>query len=184
LLDSRFPDIGRHWGWLLALGALFAVLGLIGLGMVLYVTIASMLVFGALLAVAGVANLAHVFTARGWRTKTADGLIGAFYLAVAALVFLDPIAASVSLTFILAALFLVLGLLRLASAVQTYPVPGWGWSLGIGLVDLLLAVLIFAGWPATGLWVIGMFVSIDLLITGIAQIALAISLRNSDRVAA
>jgi len=56
--------------------------------------------------------------------------------------------------------------------------PGWGWHVLNGLVALVLGVLVLAQWPASGLWVIGLFIGIDLVFYGGAWIALALSLRT------
>lgn len=55
--------------------------------------------------------------------------------------------------------------------------PGWGWVLASGVVDLLLGLLILGGWPGSGLWVLGLFISIDLPVVGMAYIVLVLQLR-------
>jgi uncharacterized membrane protein HdeD (DUF308 family) len=39
-------------------------------------------------------------------------------------------------------------------------------------------VFVIAGWPATGLWVIGLFIGINLIVHGLSWIALALGLRG------
>jgi uncharacterized membrane protein HdeD (DUF308 family) len=56
--------------------------------------------------------------------------------------------------------------------------PGWGWQVADGLITLALGLLVFAEWPASGLWVIGLFVGIDLIFYGSAWIALALGPRS------
>jgi uncharacterized membrane protein HdeD (DUF308 family) len=41
-----------------------------------------------------------------------------------------------------------------------------------------LGLLVLAQWPASGLWVIGLFIGIDLIFYGAAWIALALGLRG------
>src|SRR5262245_43912499 len=48
-----FGDLGRHWGWLLAVGVLSIVLGVLGLGMSMALTLVSVFYFGVLLIVIG-----------------------------------------------------------------------------------------------------------------------------------
>lgn len=55
--------------------------------------------------------------------------------------------------------------------------PGWGWQAADGIITFVLGLLVLAGWPASGLWVIGLFVGIDLIFYGCAWMALALSLR-------
>jgi uncharacterized membrane protein HdeD (DUF308 family) len=42
----------------------------------------------------------------------------------------------------------------------------------------LLGILVLAQWPVSGLWVIGLFVGIELVFYGVAWIALALDLRS------
>jgi uncharacterized membrane protein HdeD (DUF308 family) len=43
---------------------------------------------------------------------------------------------------------------------------------------MVLGLLILSAWPASGLWVIGLFIGIDLIFYGLAWIALALGLRS------
>jgi len=56
--------------------------------------------------------------------------------------------------------------------------PDWGWHALNGVITLLLGILILAQWPVSGLWVIGLFVGIELIFYGGAWIVLALSLRS------
>ena len=57
-------------------------------------------------------------------------------------------------------------------------IHNWGWHALSGLITLLLGILVLAQWPVSGLWVIGLFVGIELLFYGGAWIALALDLRS------
>ena len=46
-----------------------------------------------------------------------------------------------------------------------------------GAVTVILGILVLAQWPVSGLWVIGLSVSIELILYGAAWIALALDLR-------
>jgi uncharacterized membrane protein HdeD (DUF308 family) len=75
------------------------------------------------------------------------------------------------------AFFLVTGLFQIVAPVIS-SLPDWGWHVLNGIITLLLGFLVLAQWPVSGLWVIGMFVGIDLVFYGIAWIALALHLRT------
>jgi uncharacterized membrane protein HdeD (DUF308 family) len=47
-----------------------------------------------------------------------------------------------------------------------------------GVVDLILGLLILNAWPEASLWVIGLFVGIDLVFQGWSWIILALSVRT------
>ena len=46
---DAFGELGRNWLWLLVLGILSAILGVVGLGMTFFLTLASVLYFGVLM---------------------------------------------------------------------------------------------------------------------------------------
>jgi hypothetical protein len=78
----------------------------------------------------------------------------------------QPVLAVESLTLVLAAAFVVGGVFRIIVAlVERF--PSWGWVLANGVITVLLGIAIWRQWPASGLWVIGMFVGIDLVVNGV-----------------
>jgi uncharacterized membrane protein HdeD (DUF308 family) len=170
-------ELRRNWGLLLALGIGELLLGVIALGVVGVVTLASVLFFAWLLILSGVIHLVRAFRTRGWEGVSLHLLIGILQAAVGVLLLANPAAGAASLTLLLAALFIVSGLFRIGFAVMTR-IHGWGWQVLSGLVAFLLGMLISAGWPASSLWVIGTFIGIDLIFGGWAFIMLALAARR------
>ena len=172
-------ELHHRWGWLLALGILEIVLGLIGLGIVVELTLASVIVFGVFLVIAAGARVVQVFRAKGWKSAAIQIIIALLYLAAGAIMIYDPVGATLSLTLLLAAMFLAVGVTRLIIAFQNREVTGWGWLLMGGILSLILALLIFLGWPASAFWVIGTFISLDLLMSGWAFLFLALAIKKA-----
>jgi uncharacterized membrane protein HdeD (DUF308 family) len=77
----------------------------------------------------------------------------------------------------LAAAFLAGGLFRLIAAL-THHFPGRGWLALNGVVTLALGVLIWRQWPVSGPWIIGLFAGIDLIVSGVACVLLAMAVRQ------
>ena len=77
----------------------------------------------------------------------------------------------------LAVLFLVVGLFRIAVALIDQ-LPSWGWLLFNGIVTVLLGLAIWRQWPASGLWVVGMLVGIELIVNGVTWSVLAVGVRT------
>lgn len=168
----------RHWGWMLTLGILMVVLGVIGLLMAATFTVASVLVFGALLVVGGVAQVIEAFRAKGWKSTALHVFIALVYIAAGAIALYDPVAASLSLTLFIAAMLIVAGVLRAIMALQMRPLRGWVWVLAGGILSVLLAVAILVQWPLSGLLAIGLFVAIEFLINGWSCIVFALAARS------
>ena len=77
---------------------------------------------------------------------------------------------------LVAACLLVGGILRVVlSVIERF--DGWGWMLLNGVISVVLGVAICKQWPLSGLWVIGLFVGIDLLMSGTSWVMLALSVR-------
>ena len=96
---------------------------------------------------------------------------------VGALIVWRPVVTAEILTLLMCAFFLVAGLFQLITPFIV-SLPDWGWHALNGLITLVLGILVLAQWPLSGLWVIGLFVGIELIFYGIAWIALALRLRS------
>jgi uncharacterized membrane protein HdeD (DUF308 family) len=166
---------------MLALGILMVLLGMIGVVMATAFTLASVLVFGALLVVGGIAQAIEAFRATGWKSTALHVFIALVYIAAGALALYDPVAASLSLTLFIAAMLLVAGALRFVMAFQMRPVRGWGWVLAGAIMSLLLGIAIIVQWPVSGLLAIGLFVALELIIGGWSCIWFALAARSAAR---
>ena len=168
-----------NWGWLLGLGVLFIVLGTIGMGMLFALTMTSVLFFGMLLLIGGGAQLFEAFKCSGWKSVLWHVLMAVLYVVAGVTVIGDPAAASLFFTLILAGTIIGVGVVRLVIAFQHKGESGWIWALLSGVVSLVLGAMILAKWPVSGLWVIGLFVAIELLVNGWSYVMLALAARSA-----
>jgi uncharacterized membrane protein HdeD (DUF308 family) len=145
-LMAEVIGIRKSWGWFLALGIVQIIAGIVGLGFVSSATLASVVTLGVLLLIAGCAQTAAALLARHW-----DGfhliLLLAFLYGVAGFLTLEhPLSAAEGLPLMLAALFLLVGLFRIAVALVDH-LPSWGWLLFNGVITALLGIAIWRQWP-------------------------------------
>jgi len=179
---AALPEpMNRNWGWLLGLGILFVILGSVGLGMVVGLTLASMVFLGALLIIAGVSQLVDTVKCKHWKGAVGHALIAIFYIIAGGLVIYDPFLASAIITALLASLLIIIGISRFLMAMMLKGSPGWGWLLFAGVIAIALGIMILIHWPISGLWVIGLFIAIEILVDGWTYIFLALSMRNNLR---
>jgi len=171
-------EFSRNWGWLLGLGILFVILGGIGLGMVVGLTLASVLFLGVILIIAGVSQIIDVFKSKHWKGVVWHAFIAMLYILGGCLVIYDPILASTFITAMIAGILIVIGLSRFVMAIVLRDSKGWGWLLVAGLMALILGVMILMQWPWSGLWVIGLFIAIELLVNGWTYIFMAFAIRR------
>ena len=78
----------------------------------------------------------------------------------------------------LAVMLLAIGVLRCVMAIQHRAMQGWAWALVGGIVTILLGLMILARWPASGLWVIGLFLAIELIMQGWSLVLIAVAART------
>lgn len=169
-----FSGIQKHRGWFLALGALLVVLGLAVISSSYYATVFSIVLLGIFLLVAGVIQIAQSFLAHKWSGLFFSLLIGILYVVTGFLCVTRPEVTAIALTFWIAAFCFIAGLFRMLSAL-ILRFKNWGWVFFNGLVTFLLGLMIYSSWPVSGLWVIGLFLGIDILLSGWTWIMLSIS---------
>lgn len=168
----------RSWGWLLLLGIIFVLLGMLGLSMTVGITVFSMYFFAILLFVAGFSQLADAWHSSDWHGIVWHGLIAVLYMLAAAMISYDPLLASTLITAAIAWIFIFMGVSRLFMFFYLYKAPGCAWLLISSLFAIALGVLILVQWPLSGIWFIGTLIAIELIISGWTYIFIAIALRN------
>ena len=171
------PASFRRHSWLFfALGLVSILVGLLAIGAPHVWTEKFVVVIGVLLLITGVTEVIHAVMVRRLPGFAMHLLAAALYLIVGVFVLEAPDRAAAVLTLLLAASFFVGGVLRiLFSLAEQF--PAWQWVLLNGVVDLFLGVLIWRGWPESSLWVIGLFVGIELLLHGWSWVVLALTVR-------
>ena len=171
------PEMVHHWGWFLGFGIVLMVLGIVAVVRSTTATIASMVFFGWLLVFSSVIQFVEAFMVGRWEGFFLHLLIAILFGIVGLLMVVRPAISAEALTFLMSVFFLLGGLYQLAAAVWSH-LPGWGWHALNGIIAAVMGVLILAQWPVSGLWVIGLFVGIDLIFYGWAWVALALDLRK------
>jgi len=171
------PEMINHWGWFLAFGIVLLGLGIAAIVRSVAATVASMLFFGWLLVFASIFEFVSSFMVGHWGGFFLHLLVAIVCGVIGVLMLTKPVISAEALTMLMAMFFLVVGVYQLIVAMWTH-LPGWGWQALSGVVTATLGVLVAAGWPASGLWVIGLFVGIDLVFYGWAWIMLAIDLHK------
>lgn len=179
-LNTRYGSshaIGDKWGWFLGLGLLLTVLGIVAFVNVVAATLASTFFIAAVMLVAGVGHIVHAFQVRRWESMLYWVLSGALYLAAGIFAFINPLLASAVMTLMMAFALLVAGLFRLFLGFRMRG-SGGGFMMLSGVATALAGLMIALGWPASSLWVLGLFLSIDMVIQGGTLVALALALRR------
>jgi uncharacterized membrane protein HdeD (DUF308 family) len=177
-IDVRIPaEIIHNWGWFLAFGIALVVLGVIAIGRAVAATVVSMLFFGWLLIIAAVIEIVQAIMVGHWAGLFQHWLGAVLFGVLGALIVWRPVVTAEVLTLLMGAFFLVAALFQLITPFMV-SLPDWGWHALNGLITLVLGILILAQWPTSGLWVIGLFIGIELIFYGAAWVILALRLRS------
>ncbi len=173
----NLQNIRQNWGWLLALGIVLIILGILALGSLVFAAIITLSILGWILFVSGLIQLVQTFWSRSWGGLSLHLLAGVLGIVVGLLIIFNPNTTILVLSFILAIFFIVSGLYRLFSAV-IMRFPNWGWSFAYGFLAFLLGILIISLGPTVGFVIIGLFIGLELIFNGISWIAVALAAKN------
>jgi uncharacterized membrane protein HdeD (DUF308 family) len=175
-------SIREHWVLFLIEGIVLVVLGVLAIIIPPIATIAVTIFFGWLFLISGIVGLVTTFWARHapgfWWS-----LLSAVVAIAAGIVLLGwPVPGAVSLTLLLIIFFIIEGVLSIMYALEhKKELSGrWGWMLISGIIDLILAAIIWGGLPGTAAWALGLLVGINMLFGGSAMIAMALHARSAD----
>ncbi len=177
---SELDSAERNRKWFFALGIFSILLGAFALIIPLWTTVVSMLLLGSLLLVNGIAQIVQTFRAHEGKGFVLHLLISILYIVVGGLMILTPGVSAISLSLLIASFFIVGGIFRVILAIERR-FDNWGWVVLNGLVTFLLGLIIVARWPWSGLWVIGLFVAIEMIINGWSVVMFSTAAREEIR---
>ena len=166
------------WGWIVALGVVYVVAGFVALASVAMATVASVLVVGIMMIVAGIAELINAFQIKSWGKFLVWGLLGVLYIIAGFMTFENPLLAAALLTLFLGASLVASGLVRIFLGFSMKREMPWIWVVLSGVITLLLGLVILAHWPVNSVYILGLFLGIDLIMAGAGWIGLGLGLRR------
>ena len=176
-LVADLNAIHDSWGWFVVLGIALIILGVVCILGDMTATKVSVLALGWLLMIGAVGALVQSFRTREWSgfflyflTALLRGVAGYLLLRY-------PTVGELSVTILLASLFVVGGIFRAVGA-GTLRFPSWGWMVLSGIVSVALGVMLIYALPAASLWFIGFLVGVDFVFDGTSLIALGMAVHQ------
>ena len=174
-------SLHEHWVLFLVEGIILVILGILAIIIPPLATIGITIFIGWLFLISGIAGLITTFGARhapGFWWSLLSAILG---IAAGIVLLVWPVSGAVSLTLLLIVFFVIEGVLSIMYALEhKRELTGqWGWMLFSGIIDLILAAIIFAGLPGTAAWALGLLVGINMLFGGSSMIAIALHGRNT-----
>jgi uncharacterized membrane protein HdeD (DUF308 family) len=165
-------------GWIIALGVVYVLAGLVALGSVVFATVVTVFVVGIMMLIAGVAEVINSFQIKSWGKFLLWLLLGVLYIVAGFVTFENPLLAAAVLTLMLGFALIISGIMRLILAFNMKQEMPWVGVALSGVITLLLGLIIVAHWPVSGLYILGLFLGIDLVIAGAGWIGIGFGLRR------
>lgn len=175
---GRIEEVKANWKWFLALGVFLLILGASIITSSFYATLFSIVLLGGFLFAAGIVQIIQAFLAKKWNGLFLSLFVGLLYMVTGFLLLSKPAVSAINLTLWIAAFCFIAGLVKMLTALLIR-FKQWEWVFFNGLVTFLLGAMIYADWPLSGLWVIGLFIGVDLILSGWSWILLSLTARSN-----
>jgi uncharacterized membrane protein HdeD (DUF308 family) len=175
---SGLEPLRAKSGWIIALGIVYAIAGFIALGSVVFATVVTVFVVGIMMLIAGAAEVINAFQIKTWGKFLLWLLLGVLYIVAGFVTFENPLLAAAVLTLLLGFSLVASGIMRIALAFSMKEGTPWLWVAFSGLITLLLGFVILAHWPVSSLYILGLFLGIDLIVAGASWIGVGFGLRR------
>jgi uncharacterized membrane protein HdeD (DUF308 family) len=167
-----------HWRRVLVQGVLMIALGTLAVALPVVTTLAVEILVGWLLVIGGVWRaiwLARSSRMPGFGWSLAMAIVA---IVLGATLVMMPLAGTLTLTMLLITFFVLdaIGKILFALDLRKHS-HSWSWALATGILDLFLAALIFAGWPSTAAWAIGLLVGFNMIFFGVSLVMISLAAR-------
>ena len=168
--------LGKSWKLLLTAGIISVVLGAIAIIVPPLASVTITYLVGILLLIGAVAFVAEAISRGSTGHRIWSALLAVLYVFAGVWLIVNPVSGTITLTWILAIFFLLIGVLRLIAGIASRgKVPNAGWTIVNGVLSIVIAVLVIGDLPSSAAWAIGLLVGIQLLFDGFALIATAMA---------
>src|ERR1700730_34820 len=177
-LGSGVETLRAKWAWVLVLGIIYLVAGLIALYSIVMATIVSVFVVGIMMLVAGVGEVFNAFQLRSWGKFFLWILLGVLYIVAGFVTVENPLLAAALLTLMLGAALVASGLLKIVLGFSLSEGAPWIWVVFSGAITLLLGLVILVHWPVSSLYILGVFLARALVFAGVSWISVGLVLKS------
>ncbi|SDN22212.1 Uncharacterized membrane protein HdeD, DUF308 family [Halogranum gelatinilyticum] len=171
-------SLQSNWRPLLAAGVVVALLGLVATLAPFLTGLSIATLVGVLLIVGGVTQAIGAFRATGWRGFVWQIAVGAVTLLAGLAVFLNPVFGLLTLTLLVVGYLLASGVVEVAMGLRLRGERRSLWTVASGVIGIILALLLWAGFPSTALWAVGVMFGVNLLVTGLSMVGIALGARS------
>lgn len=171
-MNEASQDVKKASGLITVWGILTIILGFLAMGAPLVTGLALAVMIGIAMLMAGLLQTIYAFQAGSVGRGILRLLFGGITILAGCAMIGQPGMALATLTLFLAVYFVIDGLTTIFASTAVASGQGKGWIIFNGIVTLLLGIMIWRGWPVSGVWAIGILVGIRLIFSGMTMMAL------------
>jgi uncharacterized membrane protein HdeD (DUF308 family) len=171
--------VRRASTWSILWGVSLICLGMLSLAMPLVAAVAINVLLGWLIVLAGIVHLVVAFHTHEAGSVIWRLLVGLAYICFGGYVIARPALGVVTLTLLLASLFLVEGIFNIVLYFRAPSTLRSSWFLLDGIVTLLLGAMIYMQWPSSAAWAIGTLVGVSLIFSGLTRVMVSLTVRKA-----
>jgi uncharacterized membrane protein HdeD (DUF308 family) len=166
-------------GFSILLSVLLIVCGILAILLPVEMSLGVVIVISWLLMISGIVQVIQAIRGKTAGSRTWTGIIGVIYFSMGLFLRLDPGIGIAALTLAVIAFFIAQGVIDILTYFRLRKAGASGWMLFEGLITLILGLMIWRHWPSGSLWVIGTLVGINMIISGITRLMLALAVRGA-----
>jgi len=181
--DTRSPisasaePLRAKSGWIVALGVVYLLAGIVALSSIALATAVSVFLVGIMMMVAGVAEVINAFQMKSWGKFLLWVLLGGLYIVAGILAFENPLLTASLLTLLLGISLVASGITKIILAFSMKVGTSWFVVFLSGVITTAVGAIILAHWPVASLYVLGIFLAVDLISAGVGWISIGLGLR-------
>lgn len=175
-LDEELESAADHWGLLAAVGVMLIICGFVAIGTPVIASGAAVLFFGFLLLVGGLAAIIGGISARKSGGLAFYLVMGVLSIIAGVVILRNPAESIVTITLLIVFWLFISGIFRIVGAFMQETAKGW--AIFSGIISILLAGLLWEGWPTTALWFLGLAVGIEMIFQGFAWLSIGFAAKR------
>ncbi|WP_204141242.1 HdeD family acid-resistance protein [Halomicronema sp. CCY15110] len=174
------PEAKKATGWLIALSIVMILTGIVAIAMPGISSVTFTLILGWLLLFNGIVRIVNSFRSKPIRGFWLSLIVGILYAISGVIVISNPIGAVLTLTWLFGFLLIFEGIVTIISAFVNKTGRSLAWLLGLdGVITLILGILVLSQWPQSAIWLIGLYIGISILMSGLSLLVVALSTRRA-----
>ena len=177
LPGTELAPLRAKSGWIVGLGIVYLIGGLIALASVVFATVVTVFVVGVMMLICGVAEVINAFQIKSWGKFLLWVLLGLLYIVAGLLTFENPLLAAAILTLFLGCFLIASGVMRIVLGFSMQEGMPWIGVVLSGVITFLLGLVIVIHWPVDSVYVLGTLLGVDLLFHGVGWASFGMGLQ-------